>query len=110
VGGLGRYGDPGCLDLSIPLHPCQGGLPPSNLSFGNRIDYEEAMTQKCGRKQLFSPALRYRFKLELRLRSFVKRACCPDLRSAVLLLTRQLTIATHRESADGRMPLLFGKA
>ena len=20
------------LDLSIPLHPCQGGLPPSNLS------------------------------------------------------------------------------
>jgi hypothetical protein len=31
-GSRGRYGIPVWLTLSIPLHPCQGGPPPSNLS------------------------------------------------------------------------------
>jgi hypothetical protein len=82
----------------------------TSLLFTNRIHYEEAITEKRNRTQLFSPAVRYKFKVELRLRSFVKRPCCPDPRSAVLLLTRHRTIATHKESADGRVPLLFGKA
>jgi hypothetical protein len=94
-----------------PFGPAELRIPKTTPKyFGNRIDHEQATTAMLSRTQLFGPAVRHKLKIELCLRSFVKRPCCPDPRFAVLLLTRQLAIATHRESADSCVPLLFGKA
>ena len=52
-GSLGWYGVPVWLTLSIPLYPCQGGPPPSNLSSRperSRISCHAALTNArvCG--------------------------------------------------------------